>query len=157
MTAAVSHSMRKLTLNTPGKVVSAILDRRKPLLVGREVQFDVPDTLPLFHVDASLLEQSLGNLLDNVAMHNQRTLTSGSQVALRQMEVCAWRSPTRVRGFQRKRASAFSAIRTSSEWCARSRPGLALARAAVEAQGGQLWVEHSATGGARFVLRMPAV
>jgi signal transduction histidine kinase len=35
--------------------------------------------------------------------------------------------------------------------------GLAIARAAVEAQGGQLWVEDSPQGGARFVLLIPNV
>ncbi|MBV9131693.1 MAG: sensor histidine kinase, partial [Chloroflexi bacterium] len=33
--------------------------------------------------------------------------------------------------------------------------GLAIARAAIEAQGGQLWVESSPLGGACFVVRLP--
>ncbi|MBV9577122.1 MAG: hypothetical protein JO057_00880, partial [Chloroflexi bacterium] len=40
-----------------------------PVLTGRHITFEVPDTLPLFSFDPALLEQAVGNLLANAGAH----------------------------------------------------------------------------------------
>jgi len=144
------------TLNAPGEIVSAILDRRMPLLAGRVITFDVPDTLPLLYFDAGLLEQALGNLLDNVAAHTppeaEVSITGRIDGAGRLRLEVADAGPgippaDRERIFRR-----FERLREGGSGAGL---GLALARAATQAQGGQLWVEPSTTGGGCFVLCLP--
>jgi K+-sensing histidine kinase KdpD len=55
------------TKNAAGEIASAILDRHMLQLAGRRIEFDIPDTLPLIWFDTGLMEQAVGNLLDNVA------------------------------------------------------------------------------------------
>ena len=144
------------TLNAPGEIVSAILDRRLPLLGSRPIRFDVPDTLPLLCFDAGLLEQAVGNLLDNVAAHTP----PGSAVSISgqidgggrlRLEVAdagpGIPAADRERVFRRFERLGRAGVGAGL--------GLALARAATQAQGGQLWVEASPTGGACFVLSLP--
>jgi K+-sensing histidine kinase KdpD len=146
-----------LALNAPGEIVSAILDRHLPLLDGRTITFDVPDTLPLLQFDAGLLEQALGNLLDNVAAHTP----AGSPVSISgridgggrlRLEV-ADAGPGIPHADRERIFGRFERLRDDGPGAGL---GLALARAATQAQGGELWVEASATGGACFVLCLPA-
>jgi len=144
------------TLNAPGEVVSAILDRRMPVLVGRKITFDVPDTLPLVCFDPALLEQALGNLLDNVAAHTP----PGTQVSIAgridttgQLRVEVADSGPGIAPTDRERIfRKFERLRDTGSGAGL---GLTIARAATEAQGGRLWVESSPLGGARFVLCLP--
>ncbi len=144
------------TMNAPGEVVSAILDRRMPLLAGRPIEFDVPDWLPLLRFDVSLLEQALGNLLDNAALHTP----AGTPVAVRgRMDDAGWLRlevddagpgiPVEVR---ERIFDKFQRLQCATPGAGL---GLSLARAAAQAQGGQVLVEASPLGGARFVLRIP--
>jgi K+-sensing histidine kinase KdpD len=145
------------TLNAPGEIVSAILDRHMPVLDGRTITFDVPDTLPLLQFDAALLEQALGNLLDNVAAHTPPgspvsitgRIDGGGRLRLEVADAGPGVPPAdRERIFRR-----FERLRDGGPGAGL---GLALARAATQAQGGELWVESSAMGGACFVLCLPA-
>src|SRR5262249_6139158 len=49
----------------PADIVNAAVDRRQRLLSGHRVLLDVSDELPLVYVDPILLEQALGQLVDN--------------------------------------------------------------------------------------------
>jgi two-component system sensor histidine kinase KdpD len=144
------------TLNAPGEVVSAILDRRMSVLAGRNISFDVPDTLPLVCVDPGLLEQALGNLLDNVATHTPR----GSQVSITggvddtgQLRLEVSDSGPGIAPADRERI--FRKFERLHDATPGAGLGLTIARAATEAQGGHLWVESSPLGGARFVVCLP--
>jgi two-component system, OmpR family, sensor histidine kinase KdpD len=144
------------TLNAPGEVVSAILDRRMPLLAGRKVCFDMPDTLPLVCFDPVLLEQALGNLLDNVATHTppgtQLSITGGiDDTGQLRLEVSD--SGPGIAPADRERI--FRKFERLQDAAPGAGLGLTLARGATEAQGGRLWVESSPLGGARFVLCLP--
>jgi len=57
------------------EIAGAVLRRLKPRLAEHLMMVDLPDELPLVRVDASLIEQVLGNLLENAARHTPpRTL-----------------------------------------------------------------------------------
>jgi len=146
-----------LALNAPGEIVSAILDRHLPLLDGRTITFDVPDTLPLLEFDAWLLEQALGNLLDNVAAHTppgsplsiSGRIDDGGRLRLEVADA----GPGIPAADRERIFGRFERLREGGPGAGL---GLALARAASQAQGGALWVEASALGGACFVLCLPA-
>jgi two-component system sensor histidine kinase KdpD len=144
------------TLNAPGEVVSASLDRRMPVMAGRKVSFDVPDTLPLVCFDPALLEQALGNLLDNVAAHTPpgtQLSISGRIDQTGRLRLEMSDSGPGIEPADRERV--FRKFERLNDATPGAGLGLTIARAATEAQGGQLWVESSSLGGARFVLCLP--
>jgi two-component system sensor histidine kinase KdpD len=135
--------------------VSAVLDRVGPLLSDRPVAFDVPDTLPLVRFDAGLLDQALSNILENVGVHTPPGTpvsivgrVEGGTVRIEVSDAgpgIPVAARDRVfRKFERLKEDGFG-----------TGLGLAIARAATEAQGGQLHIEDSPLGGARFVLCIP--
>jgi K+-sensing histidine kinase KdpD len=146
------------SLNAPGEVVSAILDRRMHLLSGRAIEFEVPDSLPLIEFDATLLDQAVGNLLDNVATHTP----PGTAVSITGRIDQSGRLRLEISDSgpgipDEARERVFAKFERLDARGSGAGLGLALARAATTAQGGQLWVESSATGGARFVMSLPAI
>lgn len=145
-----------LTLNAPGEVVSAILDRYAQALGRRPLTFDVPDTLPLMLFDAGLLDQAVGNLLDNVATHTPPDTTVSVRGWLDEphrfrLEVAD--SGPGIAADDRERI--FDRFERLASGGTGAGLGLALARAAIRTQGGDLWVESSNLGGACFVLVLP--
>lgn len=51
------------------EVAAAVARRLQELLAGHVLVVDVPDDLPLVRLDAALVEQALGNLMENAAKH----------------------------------------------------------------------------------------
>jgi K+-sensing histidine kinase KdpD len=139
------------------EVASAVLDRCAPLLGARPVHFAVADDLPIACVDPTLVDQALSALLENVAVHTP----AGTSVAIeaevrgRDLSLSVSDAGAGIPVPARKR------IFDKYERLAQTGPGaglgLAIARAAVQAQGGRLWVEDSLLGGARFVVLLPDV
>jgi two-component system OmpR family sensor kinase len=127
-----------------------------PVLTGRNICFDVPDTLPLVCFDPALLDQALGNLLDNVAAHTppgtEVSITGGmddtGQLRLEVSDAGPGIAPA-------DRERIFHKFERLHDAVPGAGLGLTIARAATEAQGGRLWVESSPLGGARFVLCLP--
>src|SRR5215831_556904 len=54
----------------PADIVNAAVDRRQQLLSGHRVLLDVSDELPFIYVDPILLEQALGQIVDNAAKYS---------------------------------------------------------------------------------------
>jgi len=143
--------------NAVGEVASATLDRFAIALGERSVTFDVPDDLPLMRFDPVLLDQALGNLIDNVVTHTppRTSLVVAARVEGSELRmIVADDGPgipveARARVFER-----FERIGTDGEGAGL---GLTIARAAVEAQGGTLSSEDNPGGGARFVLVLPTL
>ena len=143
--------------NALGEIVAAALDRLGPVLGDRPVTFDVPDTLPLARFDAGLLDQALSNVLENVGVHTP----PGSPIAIvgrvEDGTVCVEVSDggpgipiaERLRVFDKFERLDGVGIGTGL--------GLAIARAATEAQGGNVRIEDSVLGGARFVVQVPSI
>ena len=143
--------------NALGEIASAVLDRLNGVLGDRPVTFDVPDTLPLARFDAGLLDQALSNVLENVAVHTP----PGTPVS-----IVGRIEPTSVRlevsdagpGIPPAlRDRVFGKFERLSAGGVGTGLGLAIARAATQAQGGQLRLEDSPLGGARFVFIVPNV
>jgi two-component system, OmpR family, sensor histidine kinase KdpD len=65
----------------PADIVNTAIDRRQRLLVGHRVALDIPSELPFIYVDPILLEQALGQIVDNAAKYSQPG--SAIQVAVR--------------------------------------------------------------------------
>lgn len=143
--------------NALGEIAVAALDRLSPILGDRPVTFDVPDTLPLARFDASLLDQALRNVLENVGVHTP----PGSPVEIVgrvedgtvRVEVSDGGPgipiAARKRVFDKFERLDSSGVGTGL--------GLAIARAATEAQGGSMRIEDSPLGGVRVVLQVPSV
>src|SRR5262245_20670528 len=62
----------------PADVVNAAVDRRQRLLAGHRLRLDIPDELPFVYVDPVLLEQALGQIVDNAAKYSP----AGSQITI---------------------------------------------------------------------------
>jgi two-component system, OmpR family, sensor histidine kinase KdpD len=141
--------------NALGEIVSAVLDRVSPVLADRPVTFDVPDTLPLARFDAGLLDQALSNLLENAGVHTP----PGTPVSIvGRIEAGSVRVEVSDAGPgipPAARDRVFAKFHRLSDNGIGTGLGLAIARAATEAQGGELRIEDSALGGARFVLIVP--
>jgi two-component system sensor histidine kinase KdpD len=60
------------------EIAAAVVRRLQAQLAAHQVEVDVPDDLPLMRVDAALVEQALGNLLENAAKHT----AAGTRVRL---------------------------------------------------------------------------
>jgi two-component system sensor histidine kinase KdpD len=55
----------------PADIVNATVDRRQRRLAGHQVVLDIPSELPFIYVDPILLEQALGQIVDNAAKYSQ--------------------------------------------------------------------------------------
>ena len=143
--------------NALGEVASAALDRVAPLLSDHQLQFSIPDTLPLMQFDAWLLDQALGNLLENAALHTPPGTSVAVDACLDGADLCvvvADSGPGIPEGARERIFEKFERLDDGSSGVGL---GLSIARAAIVAQGGRLWVEPNPGGGARFVLRLPRV
>jgi two-component system, OmpR family, sensor histidine kinase KdpD len=54
----------------PADIINAAVDRRQRLLSGHRVLLDVPDELPFIYGDPILIEQALGQIVDNAAKYS---------------------------------------------------------------------------------------
>jgi two-component system sensor histidine kinase KdpD len=138
--------------STPAEVASAVLDRCMPLLGARTVHFAIADDLPNVRIDPALLDQALTALVENVAVHTppQTALSLGAAVDGHDLRLEVSDAGPGIPPAERQRIfSKYERLEPTSPGAGL---GLAIARAAVEAQGGRLWVEDSPLGGARFVL-----
>jgi K+-sensing histidine kinase KdpD len=54
----------------PRDIVAAAMKQRSRRLVAHQVEVEFEDDLPLVHVDSALVEESLGQLLDNAAKYS---------------------------------------------------------------------------------------
>jgi two-component system sensor histidine kinase KdpD len=137
------------------EVTSAALDRALGPLGGREVRFNVSKDLPQVWVDAALLDQALTALIENVAVHTP----AGSPLALNGSveHATLWlRVSDAGPGIPAQdRARVFEKYERLDQVGSGVGLGLTIARAAVEAQHGHLFVEDSVLGGACFTIEIP--
>ena len=141
--------------NALGEIVSAVLDRCGPVIGDRPITFDVPDTLPLARFDAGLLDQALSNLLENVGVHTPPG-TPVSIVGRIEADGVKLEVSDAGPGIPiASRNKVFGKFQRLSDGGFGTGLGLAIARAAAEAQGGELRIEDSPLGGARFVMFVP--
>ena len=140
-------------------LVGCALRTAGPALGSRNIDVLIDGHTPLVHVDGTLLECALVNLLENAAKFSPdaapievRARPSGDTVLL---EV-ADRGPgvpdaERLRVFERFHQGTAA---TGSSYGGTGL-GLAICRAVATSHGGTCWVEDREGGGARFVIALP--
>jgi len=147
------------------EVVGAALAACAPALAGRPVQVQLPEDLPLLHLDAVLIDRVLANLLENAA----KFTPPGTPITVRASArsdsvdlIVEDRGPGLPPGKEELLFEKFERGRKES-----ATPGvglgLAICRAIAQAHGGSIRAENVAQGlgvgagesGARFVLTLP--
>jgi two-component system, OmpR family, sensor histidine kinase KdpD len=65
----------------PADIINAAVDRRQRLLAGHRVLLDISNDLPFIYADPVLLEQALGQILDNAAKYSRQgsTITAAAR------------------------------------------------------------------------------
>lgn len=139
------------------EIVGAVLARLGERLAAHRVIVELPDDLPLLRVDASLIEQALGNLLENCAKHTP----AGTIVRLRaqrrasdivvSVEDYSGGLPERdvERVFAKFHRGTVEGAGTGFGL------GLAICRAIVRLHAGQAWAERVPAGGTAFRFSLP--
>ncbi|MBV9355337.1 MAG: PAS domain-containing sensor histidine kinase [Chloroflexi bacterium] len=142
--------------NDVGEIVWVAVDRCLGLLGDRPVSCDVPETLPLARFDASLLDQTVTALLENVAVHTppgSGVWIEGGIVDGRDLRVAISDAGPGIPPADRERIfGRYERIDARGPGVGL---GLAVARAAARAQGGHVWIEDSSHGGACVVVLLP--
>ncbi len=144
------------------------LDEVVPFALGgvplESVKLDVPETLPMIHADAGLLERSLANLIENAVKYSP----DGVQVLVRAGALRPPGAPGRVelrivdRGPgvpEEAKERIFAPFQRYGDAPrgAGVGLGLAVARGFVEAMGGTVAAEDTPGGGLTMVVTLPAV
>jgi K+-sensing histidine kinase KdpD len=143
-----------VTLNA---LVDRGVDRVRHVSAGREIVRSIDDDLPAVEVNQHRLEQVVANLVQNAAKYSPAGTPihligrlQGSDVELAVEDEGPGIPPEHLERIFDSffRASAHGDVPGTGL-------GLALCRAIVNAEGGSIWAENRASGGARFVVRLP--
>jgi two-component system sensor histidine kinase KdpD len=140
-----------------GDIAGAVLVRLSDRLAAHPVRFEFPADLPLLRVDATLIEQLLGNLLENAAKYTP----AGTPVVLR-----AQRRDTELLVSVEDAADALPPgnpeqlfakfYRGASEGAVGGAGlGLAICREIVRLHRGRIWAERLPGGGTAFRFTLP--
>jgi two-component system, OmpR family, sensor histidine kinase KdpD len=132
-----------------GEIAGSVLRRLRERLATHLVMVEVPEDLPLVRVDASLIEQVLGNLLENAARHTPpRTLVrlraqaSGGEIVVSVEDF----GPGLPEG---------DLERIFDKFHRGAGLGLAICRAIVRLHGGRIWAERLPGVGSAFRFTLP--
>jgi two-component system sensor histidine kinase KdpD len=142
---------------TLGEIAGSVLSRLNERMAAHRLIVDLPDDLPLMRVDAGLVEQALGNLLENAAIHSP----PGTVIrlsALRSDEQLVVSVVDYGDGFPDGDVEqVFAKFHHRSAGRAGNGMGLGLAicRAIIHLHGGRVWAERVPGGGAAFRLTLP--
>ncbi|MFB7667937.1 ATP-binding protein [Kitasatospora sp. NPDC056138] len=161
--------MSRLQTGTVTPLIHEIdLDEVVPFALGgvplEAVKLDVPETLPMIHADAGLLERSLANLIENAVKYSP----DGVKVLVKADALHPPGAPGRVelrvvdRGPGVPEAAKERIFAPFQRYGDAPRGagvglGLAVARGFVEAMGGTVAAEDTPGGGLTMVVTLPAV
>jgi two-component system sensor histidine kinase KdpD len=138
------------------EIAGAALRRLAERLAQHRVMLDLAGDLPLVRVDATLVEQALGNLLENAARHTPPGTVVRLRAERRDGEIVV-----SVENFGADVAEAdleriFAKFeRGTAESSGGMGLGLAICRAIVKLHGGRAWAERIAGGGIAFRFTLP--
>ena len=135
------------------EIAASVVRRLKPRLADHLMMVDLPEDLPLARVDGALIEQAIGNLLENAARHTPpRTLVrlrahvEGQELVISVEDF----GPGLPEGdlehlFDKFRHGARGGVGL----------GLAICRAIVALHGGRIWAERLPGVGTAFRFSLP--
>jgi len=137
-------------------IVNSVTTRLKARVAEHRVINEVPEDLPLVRVDAALVEQALGNLLENSASHTPR----GTVVRLRarvqgdEMIISVEDLSGGVSDADLQRIVQIFDRGTGPQ-VSGAGLGLAICSAIVRLHGGRTWAERVPAGGTAFRFTLP--
>jgi two-component system sensor histidine kinase KdpD len=142
--------------NALAEIAGAALDRLGDRLARHRVLVEMPGDLPLVRVDAALVEQAIGNLVENAAKHTPPDTVIRVRAERRGDEVVVTVEDYGDGLSDRDAARVFDKF-TRGAAATAGGPGLGLAicRAIVRLHGGRAWADRPAAGGAAFHFALP--
>jgi PAS domain S-box-containing protein len=123
-----------------------------------EFEVDIPEPFPEIHGDEARLNQVLSNLLSNAVKFSESGGVIQVEGRARQDEVVLCiqdQGPGIAPEDARHIFDRFYRSQETADKTPGTGLGLYLSRAVVEAHGGRIWVDNSATGGARICFSLP--
>ena len=139
------------------EIAASVLRRLREHLAAHRVLIELPDDLPLVRVDAPLIEQALGNLLENAAKHTP----AGTVVRLRaqrrgdELVVSVEDYGGGLADADLERVFAKFQRGVVEPTVAGMGLGLSICRAIVRLHGGRAWAERIPEGGTAFRFTLP--
>jgi two-component system sensor histidine kinase KdpD len=139
------------------EIVGSVLARLAERLSAHKLLLDIPPDLPLVHVDATLIDQVLSNLLENAARHTPpgTVVRVRAQVQAKDLVVSVEdfglglddRDIERVfdKFYRREKEGSVTGVGL----------GLAICRAIVTLHQGRIWAEQMPGGGTVFRFALP--
>jgi len=140
------------------EIAGSALRRLQERLATHMVMIELPEDLPLLRVDGVLVEQVLGNLLENAAKHTPpRTLVRlRAQASGREMTISVEDfGPGLPEGDLERLFAKFERGGATAAGRGGMGLGLAICRAIVRLHDGSLWAERLAGGGTAFRFTLP--
>jgi len=139
------------------EIVGAVLARLRERMATHRVIVELPDDLPLLRVDATLIEQALGNLLENCAKHTPKGTIVRVRAQRRSAKIVITVEDYSGGLPERDIERVFAKFHRGSIEGAGTGFGLGLAicRAIVMAHRGSIEALHREGGGAIFRIRLP--
>ncbi len=139
------------------EIVGAVLARLSERMTNHRVIVELPEDLPLIRVDATLIEQALGNLLENCAKHTPPGTIVRVRAQRRSGEIVVtvedYSGGLPERDFERVFAKFHRGSIEGTD--TGFGLGLAICRAIVRLHGGQAWAESVPAGGTAFRFTLP--
>jgi two-component system, OmpR family, sensor histidine kinase KdpD len=139
------------------EIAGSALERVAGRLAGHRLMVELPSDLPLVRVDPILVEQALGNLLENAARHTPPGTLVRLRAAVRDGELLVsvedFGPGLQPEDFKRLFAKFH---RGAAEGAAGGVGlGLAICSAIVRLHGGRIWAEQLPGGGSAFRFTLP--
>jgi two-component system sensor histidine kinase KdpD len=137
-------------------VIADVLDRLEPVLEGRQVALEVPETLPTSPLDFVQLTQVITNLLDNALRYSPpgAAISISAEVIHDQLRVTVFNEGSRIPRSELGRLfDKFYRISTESVGVGL---GLSIAKGIVEAHHGRIWAENVGRRGVAFTFTIPS-
>lgn len=137
-------------------VVEAVVARLRKVLDDRRVQVQIKDGIPPVPMDVLQIDQVLSNLLENAARHS----SSDGEI---EIKATRWHNSVEVEVADRgtgippeERDRVFEEFyRGEADREGGAGLGLSIARAIVQAHGGEMWIHETPGGGATVGFRLP--
>lgn len=140
------------------EIVGSALHRTRRELERHHLKLELPNDLPLLHVDGLLMEQVFANLVENAARYTPSGTTITVRAALEGKHVRVTVSdsgPGLPIGAEERIFDKFFRASPMTDGGRGSGLGLAICRAIVKAHGGSITASNRPGGGAEFVIRLP--
>jgi len=138
------------------EVVGAALERMEDRLGARDVQTDIPASLPLVPFDSVLIEQVLINLIENATKYTPPgspiTIAARARSGAVEVEVADRGAGIAPEDAERVFEKFYRARELEGGGVGL---GLTICRGIVNAHGGRIWVEPREGGGASFRFTLP--